>query len=50
VHFIWAEGVKSAKIHHRMLAHYGAHKMHQRKIYQWIEHFKERRTSVMDES
>jgi truncated hemoglobin YjbI len=37
VHFLWAEGVKSAEIHRRMLAQYGAHTVHQRKIYEWIE-------------
>jgi hypothetical protein len=48
--FLWAEGVKSAEIHPRMLAQYGARTMHQRKIYEWIERFKEGRTSVTDES
>jgi transposase len=33
-----------------MLALYGARTMHQRKIYEWIESFKEGRTSVMDEN
>jgi hypothetical protein len=46
VRFLWAEGVKSVEIHCRMLAQYGARTMHQRKIYKWIEHFKEGRTSV----
>jgi hypothetical protein len=50
VRFLWAEVVESAEIHHRMLAQYGARAMHQQKIYKWIEHFKEGRTSVMDES
>jgi hypothetical protein len=50
VRFLWAEGVKSAEIHCRMLAQYGARTMHQQKIYEWIERFKEGRTSVMDES
>jgi hypothetical protein len=38
--FLWAEGVKSVEIYSRMLAQYGARSMHQRKIYEWIEHFK----------
>jgi hypothetical protein len=48
--FLWGEVVKSAEIHHRMLTQYGAHAMHQQKIYKWLERFKEGRTSVMDES
>jgi hypothetical protein len=50
VRFLWAERVKSSEIHRRMLAQYGALTMHQRKIYEWIERFKEGRTSVTDES
>jgi hypothetical protein len=34
VRFLCAEGVKSAEIHRRMLAQYGARTMHQRKIYE----------------
>jgi hypothetical protein len=37
VRFLWAEEVKSAEIHRRMLAQYGASTMHQRKIYEWLE-------------
>jgi transposase len=48
--FLWTEGVKSVEIHRRMLAQYGACTMHQRKIYEWIERFKEGRISVTDES
>jgi transposase len=50
VRFLWAEGVKYAAVHRRMLTQYGAHTMHQRKIYEWIERFKDGRTSVTDES
>jgi hypothetical protein len=50
VPFLWAEGIKSAEIHCRMLAQYGARTMHQRKIYEWLEPFKVGRTSVTDES
>jgi hypothetical protein len=50
VRFLWAEGVKSAEIHRHMLAQYGARAMHQRKIYEWTERFKEGKTSVTDES
>jgi hypothetical protein len=50
VRFLWVEGVKSVEIHHRMLTQYGVCTMHQRKIYEWIECFKEVKTSVTDES
>jgi hypothetical protein len=50
VRFLWSEGVKSAEIHRRMLAQHGACTMHQRKIYEWIERFKDGRTSITDES
>jgi hypothetical protein len=36
VRFLWAERVKSAEIHRRMLAQYGARNIHQGKIYEWI--------------
>jgi hypothetical protein len=48
--FLRAKGVKSEEIHCWMLAQYGACTMHQRKIYEWIERFKEGRTSVTDEN
>jgi hypothetical protein len=50
VRFLWAEGVKSVEIHRRMLAQYGARTMHQPNICEWIERFKEGRTSATDES
>jgi transposase len=50
VRFLRTEGVKSTEIDRRMLAEYGARTMHQRNIYEWIERFKEGRTSVTDES
>jgi transposase len=51
VRFLWERrAAKSAEIHRRMLAQYGARTMHQRKIYEWIERFKEGRTNVTDES
>jgi hypothetical protein len=46
VRSLWAEGVKFAEIHCRMLAQYGVRTVHQREIYEWIERFKEGRTSV----
>jgi len=49
VRFLWAEGVKSAEIHRRMLAQYGQSTMIQRKVYEWVERFKSGRTRVTDE-
>jgi hypothetical protein len=46
VRFLWAEEFISAEIHRRMLAQYGARTMHQRKLYERKERFKEGRTSV----
>jgi len=34
VRFLWAEGVKPAEIHRRMLAQYGQRTMIQRKVYE----------------
>jgi hypothetical protein len=48
--FLWPEGVKTAEIHRRILAEYGARTMQQRKISEWTERFNEGRTSVTDES
>jgi hypothetical protein len=50
VSFLWAEGIKSAEIHRRILAQYGARIVNQRKICEWIDRFEEGRTSVTDES
>jgi len=49
VRFVWAEGVKPVKIHHRMLAQYGQSTMSQRKLYEWEERFKSGVTRVNDE-
>jgi len=49
VRFLWAEGVKPAEIHRRMLAQYGQSTMSQRKVYEWVERFKSGRTPVTDE-
>jgi len=49
VRFLWAEVVKPAEIHRRMLAQYGQSTMSQRKVYEWVERFKSGRTRVTDE-
>ena len=48
VRFLWAEGVKPVGIHRRMLAQYGQSTMSQRKVYDWVERFRSRRTCVTD--
>jgi len=49
VQFLWAEEVKPAEIHHRMLARYGQSTMSQQKVYEWVKRFKLGRTLVTDE-
>jgi hypothetical protein len=39
--FLWAEGVKPADIHRRILAQYGSvNCMSQRKVYKWVARLK----------
>ena len=40
VRFLWAEQVKPAEIHRRMLGQYGQSTTSQRKVYKWVESFK----------
>src|SRR5215469_11595517 len=48
IRFLWAEGVKGAEIHARLCTQYGDNALPRRSIYEWIEMFKNGRTSVMD--
>ena len=48
IRFLWAEGVKGAEIHARLCTHYGDNALSRRSVYEWIEMFKNGRTSVMD--
>ena len=48
IRLLWAEGVKGAEIHARLCTQYGDNALPQRSIYEWIEMFKNGRTSVMD--
>ena len=50
VRFVCAERVKPVEIHRHMLAQYGQSTVSQRKVYEWVERFKSRRTRVTDES
>jgi hypothetical protein len=42
------EGVKGAEIEIRLCAHYGDNALPRQSVYEWIEMFKNGRTSVMD--
>lgn len=46
VYTIENQRVKPAEIHRRMLTQYGTRTMNQWKVYEWVERFKEERTSV----
>ena len=48
IRFLWAEGVKGAEIHARLCTQYGDNALSRRSVYEWIEMFKNGRTSVMD--
>jgi hypothetical protein len=49
IRFLWAEWIKPSEIHRRMLVQYGDKYIGQRKIYEWVERFKNGRTNVIDE-
>ena len=46
IRFLWSEGVSGAEIHRRLLVQYGNSCLPQRSVYEWIEKFKNGRTSV----
>jgi hypothetical protein len=46
---LWSEGVSGAEIHRRLSAQYGNSVLPQRSVYEWIEKFKNGRTSVTHE-
>ena len=49
IRFLWAEGVKGAEIHTHLCTQYGDNALPRRSVvYEWIEMFKNGRTSVMD--
>lgn len=49
VRFLWAEGLSGAEIHRRLSAVYGSNSLTRGRVYEWIEKFKNGRTSVSDE-
>ena len=49
IRFFWSEGVSVAEIHRRLSAQYGNNVLPQRGVYEWIEKFKNVRTSVTHE-
>jgi len=48
IRFLWAEGVKGAKIHARLCTQYWYNALPPQSIYEWIEMFKNGWTIVMD--
>jgi hypothetical protein len=49
IRFLWAEGIKPSEIHRRMLVQYDDKCIGQRKVYEWVERFKNGRTNVTGE-
>ena len=49
IRFLWSEGVSGAEMHRRLSAQYGNSVLPQRSVYEWIEKFKNGRTSVTHE-
>jgi hypothetical protein len=49
IRFLWAEWIKPSEIHRRMLVQYGDKCIGQRKVYEWVERFKNGRTNVTGE-
>ena len=49
IRFLWSEGISGAEIRRRLSAQYGNSVLPQRGVYQWIEIFKNVRTSVTHE-
>jgi transposase len=49
IRFLFAEGVKPVEIIRRMQAQYSNNYLSRSKIYEWIDHFKNGRTSACDE-
>jgi len=49
IHCLWAEGVPGAKMHRRISVQYGNSVVSQRIVYEWIERFKNARTSIKHE-
>ena len=43
---MWSEGIPGAEIHQWLLAQYGDNSISRRGVYEWIEKFKDGRTSV----
>ena len=49
IRFLWSEGASGVEIHRRLPAQYGNSVLPQRSVYEWIEQFKNGRTSVTHE-
>ena len=49
IRFLWSEAVSGAEIHRRLSAQYRNSVLPQRSVYEWLEKFKNGRTSVTHE-
>lgn len=49
IRFLWSEGVKGAEIYRRLSSQYGDNVLPQRSVYEWMEQFRNGRTSVTHE-
>jgi hypothetical protein len=49
IRFLWAEGFKPSEIHRKMLVQYGDKCIGERKVYEWVERFKNGRMNVTGE-
>jgi len=48
IRFLWSERVKTVEIHRRMLFQYVDSSLAQRKVYEWMELFRNGRKSAVD--
>jgi hypothetical protein len=46
IRFLSADGIEPSEIHRRMLVQYGDKYIGQRKVYEWVQTFKNGRTNV----
>ncbi|XP_021930927.1 histone-lysine N-methyltransferase SETMAR-like [Zootermopsis nevadensis] len=49
IRFLWLEGVKPREVHRRMLQQYGDACIGERRVYEWVDAFKNGRTSIHDD-
>jgi uncharacterized protein YbgA (DUF1722 family) len=49
IRFLWSEGVKPSEIYRRMKVQYVDSCLSQRRVYEWVERFRNGRQNVSDE-